>query len=304
MNSIEELPVPAKYLKESQEFSVIWNDYIDRREDAISKIIKMINILESNGYTRTQAIEKIKSDHKHLKGFSRATIYRELPDNMKRKYERSDIIMLPEDSNVSNETFENSGKSITENDNNKPKVQLSELASKEANKIKQQLDAKIDLVAKNHNRFKEDPKIEKILIKEIADPSISVENAKVKIAQEASDLETGAIIKHNNTYIMNFGKREKVEKKPERVKHHLEYFLQFQGKTFPEMMYILTGHKLNEDETFYEPNHVDSTEKHRQDMVNELDERQKNLLYENAEVLFDAVSSLMDIINGGSTTKL
>jgi hypothetical protein len=66
----------------------------------------MIQILESYGYTRTQAIEKIKSDHQHLKGFSRATIYRELPDNMKRKYESSNIIMLPDNSDVSNETFE------------------------------------------------------------------------------------------------------------------------------------------------------------------------------------------------------
>ena len=103
---------------------------------------------------------------------------------------------------------------------------------------------------------------------------------------------------------MNFFAREKIPKKVDRVKHPLEYFLKFQEKTFPEMMYTLTGHKLTEDETSYEPKHVDSTEKHRQDMVNELDERQKNLLYENAEVLNDVLLSLMDIINGGSTTKL
>lgn len=66
----------------------------------------MIKILASNGYTRTQTIDKIISDHQHLKGFSRATIYRKLPDNMKRKYERSNIIMLPDYSDVSNETFD------------------------------------------------------------------------------------------------------------------------------------------------------------------------------------------------------
>ena len=66
----------------------------------------MINILESNGYTRTKAIDKIVSDHKHLKGFSRMTIYRKLPDDMKRKYESNNIIMLPDSSDVSNDTFE------------------------------------------------------------------------------------------------------------------------------------------------------------------------------------------------------
>jgi hypothetical protein len=103
---------------------------------------------------------------------------------------------------------------------------------------------------------------------------------------------------------MDYDLREKIPKKHDRVKHPLDYFLQFQCKTFPEMMYLLTGHKLTEDETDYEPNHVDNTEKHRQDMVNHLDERQKILLYDNAELLYDTLSSLMDIINGGSTTKL
>ena len=53
----------------------------------------MIKILESNRYTRTQAIDKIILDHQHLKGFSRITIYRKLPNDMKRKYESSNIIM-------------------------------------------------------------------------------------------------------------------------------------------------------------------------------------------------------------------
>ena len=102
----KDLPVPAEYEQSSQRFSVIWNDYVDREEKAKSEIINMVKILESNGYSRTGAIEKIKEDHKHLKGFSRMTIYRQLPDDMKRKYESSDIIMLPDNSDVSNDTFE------------------------------------------------------------------------------------------------------------------------------------------------------------------------------------------------------
>jgi hypothetical protein len=101
------LPIPLEeYQEASQRFSIIWKEYVDREEEAKTEIVNMVKILESNGYTRTKAIAKIISDHKHLKGFSRATIYRELPDNMKRKYESSNIIMLPDNSNVSNETFD------------------------------------------------------------------------------------------------------------------------------------------------------------------------------------------------------
>jgi hypothetical protein len=103
----KDLPVPAEYKQASQRFSIIWNDYVQREEDAKFEFINMVKILESNGYTRTKAISKIVSDHKHLKGFSRMTIYRSLPDDMKRKYESSNIIMLPDNSDVSNDTFEN-----------------------------------------------------------------------------------------------------------------------------------------------------------------------------------------------------
>ena len=66
----------------------------------------MVRILESNGYSRSKAIEKIILDHSHLKGFSRMTIYRKLPDEMKRKYFDT-TNMLPNNSDVSNDTFEN-----------------------------------------------------------------------------------------------------------------------------------------------------------------------------------------------------
>lgn len=112
----QNLPIPAEYLKSSEKFSIIWNDYVDREENVKSEIVNMIKILEGNGYTRTQAIDKIILDHQHLKGFSRATIYRELPDDMKRKYENSNLIMLPDYSDVSNDTFDEEEEEETEID--------------------------------------------------------------------------------------------------------------------------------------------------------------------------------------------
>ena len=84
----------------------MWEELVDRGEKAGFEIVNMIRVLESNGYSRTKAIEKIILDHSHLKGFSRMTIYRKLPDNMNRKYDDSTTTMLPTNSEVSNDTFE------------------------------------------------------------------------------------------------------------------------------------------------------------------------------------------------------
>ncbi len=101
-----DLPVSAEYQQSSQRFCIMWEELVDRGEKAGFEIVNMIRVLESNGYSRTKAIEKIILDHSHLKDFSRMTIYRKLPDNMKRKYDDSTTNMLPTNSEVSNDTFE------------------------------------------------------------------------------------------------------------------------------------------------------------------------------------------------------
>ena len=101
-----DLPVSAEYQQSSQRFCIMWEELVDRGEKAGFEIVNMIRVLESNGYSRTKAIEKIILDHSHLKGFSRMTIYRKLPDNMKHKYDDSTTNMLPTNSEVSNDTFE------------------------------------------------------------------------------------------------------------------------------------------------------------------------------------------------------
>jgi hypothetical protein len=52
------------------------------------------------GIAELKQFKKIVEDHKDLKGFSRKTIYRQLPDNQKRKYDFTNV-----KSNVSNDTF-------------------------------------------------------------------------------------------------------------------------------------------------------------------------------------------------------
>ena len=140
-----------KHQKDSVLFGMImWTE----KKIQKSEFINMINILESNGYTRTKAINKIVSDHKHLKGFSRMTIYRKLPDDMKRKYESSNIIMLPDNSDVSNNTFEDLESTVTIKDNNNNKTkenyQLSKPVLNFAKKIELSPN-KLKLIDKYHN---------------------------------------------------------------------------------------------------------------------------------------------------------
>ena len=95
---------PPKYQEASIRFREVWLQYVDTEELVKYEIVDMIKILEAEGYSRTQAIQKIVNDHNDLKGFSRRTIYRQLPDSMKRTYEDS-TNMLPQYSDVSNDTF-------------------------------------------------------------------------------------------------------------------------------------------------------------------------------------------------------
>jgi hypothetical protein len=340
MTTIEELSGPAEYREASFRFRMIWDEYLDIEKEAKDEIASMVRILEDEGYSRTKAIQKIIEDHKDLKGFSRATIYRELPNEMKNNY-ISSAKQLSITGNVSNETFEKSQEqdanvvnNTTSQHDTQDVEETKELSSFEVNlpppepelqdpkvtafvgKLPKSVlrhaekialpQSKLELLANYSNKsiLKDHRQIQEKLVKSIA--PLTMDQAKIEISQAIRDLETGALqkVEGQNYYITDRDRREKIPKKPDRIKHPLNDFLQFQTKTFPEMMYLLTGHKLDEDETSYEPNHIDNTEKHRQEIVNHLDGRQKQLLLDHAELLSDALSSLMDIIIGGSTTKL
>ena len=99
----EELPTPSRYQEASIRFREAWLEYVDKEELVKFEIVNMVKILEKEGYSRTEAIQKIKADHNDLRGFSKATIYRQLPDEMKRKWTPLD----EKPSNVSNETLTN-----------------------------------------------------------------------------------------------------------------------------------------------------------------------------------------------------
>lgn len=74
-----------KYQDASNKFRLAWTEYKGVEDKVKIEIIKMVEILEGEGYSRMNAVKKIIADHKDLKGFSKPTIYRHLPEDMKNK---------------------------------------------------------------------------------------------------------------------------------------------------------------------------------------------------------------------------
>ncbi|HSF51243.1 MAG TPA: hypothetical protein VLA74_10825 [Nitrososphaeraceae archaeon] len=87
-NNKEEIVVTTnspKYQQASIKLRHAWLEYKNREEVVKYEIVNMMQILEKDGYGREEAIQKIIADHKDLDGFSRKTIYRKLPEEMKSK---------------------------------------------------------------------------------------------------------------------------------------------------------------------------------------------------------------------------
>jgi hypothetical protein len=301
MTTIEELPASKEYLEASLRFRHTWLEYLGVEKDVKDEIVCMLNILEDEGYSRTKAIQKIVDDHNDLKGFSRRTIYRELPDKMKRKWTPIDEIppIVPNDTltNVTEQTSTSTNtvnittvydlknaETLAETEGEEsplltvdlpppepeiqdPKItpfvgELPKPVLRLAEKIELSPN-KLELIKKySHisSILKDHPKRQERLVEKIA--PLTIDEAKTEIAQEIRDLETGATEKIDGSYYFDSTKREKISKKVEREKTLFECYLDFM-KALEQVMYLGTGHKLEEGKISYEPNDVQYSENHR-----------------------------------------
>ena len=311
-----ELVLPIQYLESSQRLKWILQDIDESEEQAKHEILYMLETLESYGYSRTRAIEQIENDHKHLKGFSRRTIYRELPDEMKRKWTPLD----EKPTNVSNDTLTNVMEEFSISNESQikeeaeadeplivnlpppepelqdPKVidfvdRLPKPVLRLAEKIQLSPD-KLELLAKSSSTssiLRDHHQIQKNLVEDIA--PLTIDKAKHTIAQKIRDLETGALIKTgHDSYTIDYDKREKILKKVDTPKHPVLYFLELMDK-IDEVLHVGTGYKITRDEFSYEPNHITATQQHRFAMLNEMDGRQINMLQDKIEVLRDLLNA-------------
>ena len=333
MTTIEELPASKEYLEASLRFRHIWLDYLNVEKDVKDEIVCMVKILEDEGYSRTKAIQKIVDDHNDLKGFSRRTIYRDLPDEMKRKWTPLDEIppIVPNDT-LTNVTEQSSTSTNTVNittaydlkdaetleetedeesplltvdlpprepEIQDPKIknfvgQLPKPVLRLAEKIELS-PKKLELLAKHSSRFKDHPKVLEILVKEIA--PLSIKDANHAIAQNIRNLETGALVKTGkDSYTIDYDKREKISKKVDREKLPAEYYLDFM-KAIDLVMNIGTGHKLEDgNSSSYEPNHVQYSENHRIKILSGLTTGELYTLEQDIEVAKDLFESWEHLI--------
>ena len=115
-----------EYNEASQRFRMVWNEYQHQEEIVKYEIVNMVKILEKDGLPRMTAVQKIINDHKDLPGFSKASIYRGLPEDMKLSQKR-DLKKLKELQENAEDQYNRSGFSREKPENiNKTKLKESE----------------------------------------------------------------------------------------------------------------------------------------------------------------------------------
>jgi hypothetical protein len=156
-------------------FRDVWNEYQEKEGIVKFEIVNMVKILEKEGLNRTEAIQKIINDHSDLKGFSRRTIYRDLPGDMKKTDPRKELRELGQqaeqeegnedvykDSDVPNDTTEQLNKTDSAESETLKKFReqhgtLEEEEEPEPDTIidPKLLDEKIQEIAKKDERIQE-----------------------------------------------------------------------------------------------------------------------------------------------------
>lgn len=89
-----EIVVSNRYSEASIKFRMAWAEYQEKEGLVKYEIVNMVTILESDGFERMEAVQKVVNDHKDLPGFSKASIYRGLPDDMKQTDSRRELQKL------------------------------------------------------------------------------------------------------------------------------------------------------------------------------------------------------------------
>jgi len=171
-------------------------------------------------------------------------------------------------------------------------TEIPETIRKEMQKNKLTMDKRIALT---NSTLLKHPQILLRLIKRVKD--MTQINMKLLIAQEINDLETGATFQDDyGTYIFDSSRRVKIERKAKIVKQPSAIFLETMTKS-QELLELITGHKLEETEFCYDPKHIDYSERHRIDILNDITKRQILNLENTLEVLKDGISSYLDLID-------
>ena len=79
-----DIEIPEEYKEKSRQIEMLWEVFLETGENLDRVVLETRNFLEELGFSRTDAMNKIAQDHKHLKGFSLKSLYRMLPAEEKR----------------------------------------------------------------------------------------------------------------------------------------------------------------------------------------------------------------------------
>ncbi|TVL96756.1 MAG: hypothetical protein CV087_23290 [Candidatus Brocadia sp. WS118] len=146
-----------------------------------------------------------------------------------------------------------------------------------------------------HTLLRKHPKRAISLVKKIK--GLTNAQAQIVVNQEIRDLETGATFSDGHgSYIFDYTQREKIDGKIRVERPPAQYFLDTMSKS-QELLHMMTGHSLTKGEYSYEPHHVDYSERHRINILKDMTKNQILNLENTLEVLKDAISSYLELID-------
>lgn len=152
---------------------------------------------------------------------------------------------------------------------------------------------KLRLIA--NPRLKEHSELQKGLVESIA--PLSLDQAKIKVAQKIRDLETGYLIQSESGdsywYSGDTDKREIIKSNRVAVKFIDHLDIMGTGLKFLE---TLTGHKLGKGEFKYTKKIIENTEKHRIDIIKSCNSDIRELNSLNQDVLKPAQIVIQNMI--------
>lgn len=312
-----------KFNQDSREFIAHWNMGREAARNAAIKINDMVSTTHQQypDWSINKIAQRIYLKHQELEGFSRQTIYNNLDDENRQllnqtkplgvKHNRNNVIEqkfpsymetnVIEDSSttepqISEEEADEILKDI-EIEKEEPKIMFDQLP-KPVLRLAEKIELspnKLKIIA--NPRLKDHPELQKGLVQSIS--PLSLDQAKIKVAQKIRDLEDGYLIKGDNSYFYSgkpASEREIIKSNTDKVVDYIDC-LEIMKNVF-NLSQSLTGHKLEKGEHEYTKEIVDNTKEYRFKIAKSCNEdiRQLRSYAESFEVIRRALTDMLEIL--------
>lgn len=283
--------------EESELRTVTVIENLHRRElGEYEKCYGILSIYESAGYTKAQAIEGNKSidnwfsnhtDHKvNWQKFMSLHNSVVLTDTKEGRPTKSDL------------GYDQKFVKISRSVGYSPKYQYQilqktrDLTKKTLMKADEAGLSGQKVLMLTHSGLRDHPKLQEKLINELAEKP--VDEARDRVYQTVSDLQTGALIPEGSTYVRADSQRDKISDKT--VLSQATKASRIRGNC-KKLIQTLTGQSVPKTKVRYESSHVEKGRDWQVDIVKTIDEGELTQLEANLVIAKEAVDQMLGLID-------